>query len=267
MFIRALRNTFLKTGAIDSSSDSGKVSIALNRELDVNWILPDRHQHNRIELKTPINGRFTWFVYAPHWFGALSDRAIENVPYFAQLDSNSEGYRQCFAHSVFMAICALKPELINHAKRSGFSQPENYYLSKLRPFGDTTDNQAHVRCLRQVFNIDAYFTMTASPADLQSAIALGVPVPIGVAFKASGHWILLKGIENGNYIVNDPFGARSGSSDRYALHSCDRGREGENDVYTPAIMDQVFWDGGRDAGWAIFITAIDGKNTGVPKNL
>lgn len=269
--IRAIRDTFIKTGAIDSSTDLGKQSISAGTELIVNWVAPDRDQHSRIEVITPINGRFTWFLYEPHWSGLSSDLVIPGVPYFAQLDSNSQGYRQCFSHSVFMAIATLKPSLISHAKECGFSQPENYYLSKLEKHGDTTDNQAHIRCLKQDFNIDAYFTMTASPKDLQSAIALNVPVPIGVAYKASGHWILLKGIKDGNYIVNDPFGSRAGAANYYAVQSCDRGRQGENDVYSPAVMDQVFWDGRqnieRDCGWAVFITAIDGKPTGVKAKL
>lgn len=282
--LKAIRETFIKAKPIGSIDlpDSEKIRIPAGESIEVDWILPDLHQHDRVELKTPINGRYTWFLYTDHWSkGAIAqalnaivkpnDITIAGVPYFAQNDSNAFGYRQCFAHSVAMMLAKLKPNFIDRAKANGYSQPENYYLSKLAPYGDTTDNASHIACLREEFGIDAYFSQAISPADLQSVLMLDIPVPIGVAFRDSGHWKLVKGLKGRNYIVNDPNGVRSGSSNEYAVISSDIDRAGENDVCSPDVMDSIFWDtrtnSDRDCGWAILVTAVNGIPTGVRSGL
>lgn len=279
--IKANRDTFLKTSteSSDRLSADQRIAIAAGTELEINWLLPDRHQHSRIELKSLLKGRFNWFLFAPHFdpvtgISALwqqpkinRDIVIPNVPYFAQVDSRHDGWRYCFAHSVAMSLATLQPDFIARARLNGFQQPENYYISKLQ--GDTTDHRSHIQALRE-FGVDAYFSMTVSPADLQRSLLAGIPTPIGVAYKTSGHWITVKGIKNGNYIVNDPYGARAGASDSYFQISSDYGKEGENDVYSPEIMDQIFWDmrtcDEREVGWAVMITKVNGKETGISRN-
>ena len=221
-----------------------------------------------------------WYLFAPDWDlgkdtivsfttskqskSKLVNGVIQGVPYFAQVDSRSDGYRYCFSHAIAMMIAALQPDYIEWAKKNGYTQPENYYISKLAAYGDTTNNAAHIRCLKNEFNIDAYFSMQISPSDLKSAIDLGVPVPIGVAYKASGHWVLVKGYRNGGYVINDPYGSRDGSNDYYPVIASDQGKQGENEIYSQSVMNRIFWDGASaDCGWAVIVTAVDGKPTGV----
>lgn len=196
-----------------------------------------------------------------------------DVPYFAQNDSRRDGYRYCFSHAIAMLLGSI-PVLnyCDRALKNGFTQPENYYISKLlSDDGETTSNADHVDCLKKHFNVDAYFTTSASPKDLRRSIEKGYPVPIGVAYKSSGHWILVKGVQGPNWLINDPYGIRDGADDYYLALATDRDRAGENEIYSQNTMNQVFWDGAIDssqeAGWAIFVTAVRGKPTGVSSGL
>lgn len=200
----------------------------------------------------------------------MTDITVPNVPYFAQNDSRSDGYRYCFSHAIAMLLGSI-PNLnyCDRAFKNGFTQPENYYISKLLlDGGETTHNADHIYCLKKHFNVDAYFTTTASPKDLRHSLEKGYPVPIGVAYKSDGHWMLAKGTRGSSWLINDPYGSRDGADSYYpAPLATDQNRAGENEVYSQNTMDQIFWDCAsnlqRDAGWAIFVTAVCGVPTGV----
>ena len=255
--------------------------------LKVSGIYPANGQSLMVEISGDsstyrLKNKEPWFIYQGHFdilggFLSTAKKPVNpndirlKVPYFAQCDSNYEGYRQCFSHSVAMAAdCILNGEITRSARSRGYAQPENFYNDIRADYGDTTDNTAHVAALKSL-GIDAYFTQTASPKDLYSALKLGIPVPIGVGYKSSGHWICLVGMEDGNYLMNDPYGSRNGASNSYFCNSTDQGKEGAYDQYTPSIMDSIYWDamptGGRECGWAIIITSVNGTPTGLPANL
>lgn len=203
----------------------------------------------------------------------MADITVQNVPYFAQRDSRPDGYRYCFAHAIAMLLGSI-PALnyCDRALKNGYTQPENYYISRLlSDGGETTYNNDHVICLKRHFDVDAYFSTTASPKDLRLSFEKGYPVPIGVAYKSSGHWLLAKGTRGSSWIINDPYGIRDGAASFYPTLATDANRAGEDDSYSQGLMDQVFWDCAtderRDAGWAILVTAIAGVPTGIPEGL
>lgn len=203
----------------------------------------------------------------------MPDLTVPNVPYFAQRDSRPDGYRYCFSHAIAMLLGSI-PALnyCDRALKNGYTQPENYYISKLlSDDGETTNNADHIYCLKKHFSIDAYFTTTASPKDLMLSFEKGYPVPIGVAYKDSGHWILAKGAKGSSWLINDPYGIRDGAASYYPTLATDQNRAGEDDIYSQELMGKVFWDcatdESRDAGWAILVTTIAGVPTGISEGL
>ncbi|MCY7273878.1 MAG: hypothetical protein LH702_09030 [Phormidesmis sp. CAN_BIN44] len=203
----------------------------------------------------------------------MTDVTVQNVPYFAQNDSRWDGYRYCFSHAVAMLLGSISTlRYCDRALKNGYTQPENYYISKLlSDGGETTHNADHLYCLKKHFAIDAYFTTTASPQDLRLSFKKGYPVPIGVAYKSDGHWMLAKGTKGSSWLINDPYGIRDGSASSYSVLATDENRAGENDTYSQSAMNQIFWDDAtdpsQDAGWAIFVTTVSGVATGIPEGL
>jgi hypothetical protein len=204
-------------------------------------------------------------IYCPHWqmpdlwsSKPIAPEGIKlNVPYFAQCDSRADGYRYCFSHACAMMAAHLLGGRWKE-KASGYAQPENYYIEQVLKYGDTTDSGAQLQALNFI-GIAAKFSQTISPKDLYLALQKGIPLPIGVAYKASGHWITLVGSEKGAWLVHDPYGIRNGATNEYPMNSTDQGKEGAFDKYSPSVMDSIYFDqrtnDDRECGWAIVPTA------------
>jgi len=246
-------------------------------------ILPSTGQELLIKLAGNHSGRGlkageTWTLYQPHWEipggflskgSSIAPTSIRlKAPYFAQNDTRSDGWRYCFSHACSVAAFYLKPSLFDDAARNGYSQPEQYYISKLS--GDTTEPFSQIDALKAI-GIDAYYTQSLSPKDLYQLLELGIPTPIGVAYKSSGHWVCCVGREGDNWLVHDSYGVRSGTQNFYAVNSTDQDKLGAFDKYSQSSMDAIFWDlapdDRKESGWSIVITAVDGKRTNAPKGL
>lgn len=262
---------------------SGKLPAANIRpyqKLAVSQILPSNGQMLEVVLGGNAGALKTgqrWSIYAPHWNmpstwkkePAVPNKIKLRVPYYAQCDSRADGYRYCFSHScAMMAAFLLGDRYLRQAK--SYKQPENFYIDELRQFGDTTDSAAQLATLDSL-GIEAYFSQTISPKDLYQALKLNIPIPIGVAYKSSGHWVMLVGNSGGNWLVHDPYGVRNGATNQYVCNSTDQGAEGAYDVYSPTIMDAVFFDqrqnDDRECGWAIVPVSINGVPTGLEQGL
>lgn len=181
-------------------------------------------------------------------------KVLLSVPYFSQVNNTDEyhgsGYRQCNLTTHAMAIDFLtKGALSKKAKELGFCEPESYYGKLLAKYGDTTDHTAHTRCIAQEFDIRSAWRTDLSKADLIAQLDKQLPVPMGVAYKGSGHIILAVGYNDRGLIVHDPYGVRHGATDAY-----DVGVSGANDRYSWKLLNQVYWDLGSDRGWGrIFV--------------
>lgn len=139
----------------------------------------------------------------------------------------------------------------------------NGYQDLLYPFGDTTFASSHIQALAKI-GIEAYFTTTASMADIARVQYMGFPIPIGTAYKQDGHWVILTGREPGYMISHNPFGERRGTSNEWISIG---GAGGKGEILSAAWMLACFVDQGPETGYAVFVTAIDGVPTGVPKGL
>jgi hypothetical protein len=182
-----------------------------------------------------------------------------DVPFNDQNDNSPNkgqgpGWRHCFATSCAMLAKYFKPNLWTN-----YRDFANGYLDVLRPFGDTTVANSHIRALRTL-GIEAYYTERATIQRVANSLYRGVPVPIGVKYKVSGHWKIIKGIRPGQFIAHDPYGKRRGTSDDWIAIGNGSGR---NDVLSASWMNSCFVDLGPDRGYAVFVTSVDGRPTGV----
>lgn len=161
------------------------------------------------------------------------------VPYESQLD-NSEayfgaGWRQCNFTSHLMLVRFLKndnsPELESQLTKTWYA------------YGDTTDHEACTRCLKD-YGIDSEWCYDLSRRRVMDQLSVGFPVPLGVAYKSSGHIVIAVGYNEKGFLIHDPYGIRHGAHDSY-----DVGADGSYDLYSWDVLDQVLFDGGASSGW------------------
>jgi len=184
-----------------------------------------------------------------------------NVRYMCQVDNESGyGYRECnLTSNAMLAEYLTKGRLTKEAEGR---EPEARYSDYLAQYGDTTDHEAQTLALKDL-GIGSYFSYNLSRADILKSLNIGIPVVVGVAYKTSGHIILIIGHEDDTFIVHDPYGLRNGSTDEYIYI----GSNGADDRYSFTLMDEILFDGGPNSGWGRIVTSIDGKPTGMPQGL
>lgn len=165
------------------------------------------------------------------------------VAYDSQLDNNQDyfgaGHRQCNFTSHWMLVRFLKPELL-----------ESDFEKSWANFGDTTDHEAGTQCLA-TFGIKSEWRYDLSKRRIMDQLALGFPVPLGVAYKKSGHIVLATGYNEQGLLIHDPYGVRHGINDSY-----DVGANGAYDQYTWKTLDQILLDGGPSAGWGRIVEKV-----------
>lgn len=264
--IRSLRETFIKIKPIASNYllEEERVQIQGGLVLNVADLKQDRHQHHWIKL---ANGR-QGYIYTPHWEFSEPDKKKEiklAVPYFNQRDNwdkyHGPGGRQCNLTSHAMAAdYLLQGEIAKKAKAKNYVEAEDLYGEVLAKYGDTTDPQAHTPALKD-FGLDSYFSYTGSIKDLLLCLDKGIPIPLGVAYKASGHYVCAVGYRSDGVYVHDPFGIRIGQTDNY------ENAAGDYDFVTWDWLQAKWVDQGNEAGWMRVITAVKGQSTGLPSNL
>lgn len=169
-----------------------------------------------------------------------------DVPYFSQLDNCTDyhgaGSRQCNLTSHAMALAYLKPDFISSSIKKQYREPESYLGYFLNLWGDTTDHEAMSRCLKENFNIRSHWSYDLNKSEILTQLENQKPVPIGVAWRTSGHIVLVVGCDNRGLLVHDPYGIRRG--DGY-----DVGADGSFDHYSWSLLEDVFWELGYESGW------------------
>ncbi|NJN23936.1 MAG: hypothetical protein HC810_05510, partial [Acaryochloridaceae cyanobacterium RL_2_7] len=224
--IRSRRETFIKIKPIASNYLLEKERIALDPDvvIEVANLKQDKHQHHWIQLPNGHQG----YIYSPHWEFSEAEKKKDvklNVPYFNQRDNwdrfHGPGGRQCNLTSHAMAAdYLLKGEISKQAKAKHYLEAEDLYGEVLYKYGDTTNPQAHTPALKD-FGIESYFSYSGSIKDLLLCLDKGIPVPLGVAYKASGHYVCAVGYRSDGVYVHDPFGIRMGQTDNYENASGD----------------------------------------------
>lgn len=195
------------------------------------------------------------------------DDFVLPVRHRTQLDNaGGQGYRECFLTcSTMLADYLLEGALTQSARARGLAEPEDAYAIALSPFGDTTDWSAQVKALEWL-GITAYKSATASLDDVAHSLCLGVPVVLGTAYGRSGHIILAVGRNPQGFHTLCPYGIRAGASASWARKFTAES-EARADHYSWGLLRQVFTDLGPEAGWALFVTHVNGEPTGVREGL
>jgi hypothetical protein len=185
------------------------------------------------------------------------------IKHRVQIDNTGgEGYRECFLTcSTMLTDFLLDGWLTSEAKRLGLAEPEDVFAKALARHGDTTDWSAQAKTLRG-FGIQCYKSTSASLNDVSHSLHCKVPVIIGTKYKTSGHIVLVTGRTDKGFIVLCPNGIRQGSSNNWHERFLDES-DAKADHFSWSLLKQVFTDLGDEAGWALFVTSVNGKPTGV----
>jgi len=273
VFVQA--NTILKKQLLESAdlTDAEKLSLPRGKEFYASEVAPDRNQHLRLKLASPMRADDqktmlqTVYAYDPHISveGEGANQAIKlDVRYCSQLNNDTAvfgpGWRQCNTTSnTMLADYLLQGELSKRAKAQGHPEPESVYMRIVNKYGDTIDHVAQTKALKEL-GIKSYFSYSLSGADVLASLRAKVPVVCGFAYKSSGHICVIIGHDpiQKVWLVHDPYGTRHGASDSY-----DVGVGGACDRYSYAVMQQVFWDQGGEAGWGRIVTSVKEKPTGL----
>ncbi len=183
--------------------------------------------------------------------------------HYTQIDNTGgQGYRECFLTSCCMvADYLLKWKITDLANHAGMAEPEDFYASILAKYGVTTDANAQLKALDEL-NIKGYFSTTASIADVVHSLYLGIPVVLGTAYKGSGHMVVAKGRTKSGLTIMCPNGIRNGSTNQWITRFYSEAQAAE-DEYSWGLLKRVFTDLGDEAGWALFVTEVEGIKTGV----
>ena len=275
--VKATTTTVLKAKLLDSSDLSclEKFAFIEGQELLLESYAPASGQHLCLHLEEPITslgGRILQrvYVYEPHIKikGGMDQSILLDVPYFSQLNNDTSifgsGSRQCCTTAnAMLADYLLDSELTRKAQEQGLQEPESAYIPMVARYGDTTDHGAQTEALKDL-GIESYWSYNLSAEDLLASLQAGVPIVIGVAYRSSGHIIVVRGYDPATnvWIMNDPFGIRHGSSDSY-----DVGANGAGDPYSNETMQRIFWDLGQEAGWGRIVTSVREEPTGLSVGL
>ena len=180
--------------------------------------------------------------------------SVLNVPYYSQRDNYTQAFRTCFSSSCAMLCKFLKPTSI---------KGDDDYIREVLKRGDTTDAAVQVQTLKH-FGVSSRFATNLSFSTLDSLLARGIPVPVGIlhhgpstAPSGSGHWIIVIGKETDAkapggswYVVNDPFGEINNATGTYTSTN------GAKLKYSRNLLKARWTVEGDGTGWGI--VASDG---------
>lgn len=170
------------------------------------------------------------------------------APYFWQLDNADQASRSCFS-----ATCAMLLETLRPGTLSG-SNGDFEYMETLDQYGDTTDAGAQIKTLRS-FGIDCDFVTDGDFDLIEQQLKSGIPVPVGWLHKGpalsatgGGHWSLIVGALEEDFVLHDPFGRAEMSQGGYLSHGPLDGKfvRYQKNLFGPRWMVE-----GEGSGWCV----------------
>lgn len=139
------------------------------------------------------------------------DKIIEDTRehvYYIQLDNNKKPYSVCNSVAHAMMLKYLKPEALGNDSnadqayvnrvlagefgRKGYRNPSIYW-----------DVQA---AGMKAHGINVRINTNHDRSGLEAQVAKGIPTPVNIAYKSSGHVICLVGVDDTHFQVFDPYG-------------------------------------------------------------
>ena len=128
------------------------------------------------------------------------------VPFYPQTDNYRDPQRTCNSSACAMCLEYFKPGTLIGAKG------DDAYIRKVFSVGDTTDHSVQTKVL-QSYGIKSHFRYNLTFSDLDSELASGRPVVIGILHRGTlsnptgGHMVVVIGKSGNDYVVNDPYGS------------------------------------------------------------
>jgi GH24 family phage-related lysozyme (muramidase) len=254
--IVARAGTFLKKAPVPSGelSEHEKKFVPIGVGYDIVWQSKEADKHVKVSL---AYGAGTWYVYAPHWDGLAapepqkpvsSNEVILQTPYYSQRDNITQGTdnwtRTCFSSSCAMLAQTVKP---------GCIKGDDDYISKRKKYGDSTDPNAQIKCLKSL-GINARFITNGTNELIKKQIDRGIPVPCGIlhhgpasAPSGGGHWICVVGYDAAGFIVNDPWGEIRNSDGKYISQN------GQHVRYSYSLFDTRWTVASSNDGWCVVV--------------
>jgi GH24 family phage-related lysozyme (muramidase) len=254
--ITANAGTFLKKAPVPSSelSKDEKRFVPIGVSYDIVWHSKEADGHIKVSL---AYGAGNWYIFAKHWDGiekqkppapVKTDGVVLSTPYYSQRDNITQGSdnwtRTCFSSSCAMLAQTVKP---------GCIKGDDDYITKRRPYGDSTDANAQIKCLKSL-GINARFVTNGTNDLIRKQIDRGIPVPCGILHKGpasapsgGGHWICVVGYDADGFIVNDPWGEIRHSDGVYVS------QKGEHVHYSYRLFDTRWTVTSSNDGWCVVV--------------
>jgi hypothetical protein len=167
---------------------------------------------------------------------------ILEVPYYPQTDNYRDAQRTCNSSACAMCLEYFKPGTLQGPKG------DDAYIRKVFAIGDTTDHAVQTKVLSS-YGITSRFSYNLSFDDLDSELASGKPVIIGILHRGSlsaptgGHMLVVIGkTELGDYVVNDPYGSLNDGYTGSVMN-------GKGAVYKKSVLEKRWTCDGPKSGW------------------
>ena len=188
-------------------------------------------------------------IYRAPYTNAPGVPSVLNVPYYSQRDNYRDASRTCFSSACAMLCKFLKPASI---------KGDDDYIKEVFKRGDTTDAAIQVQTLKY-FGVSSRFATNLTFSTLDSLLARGIPVPVGIlhhgpstAPSGGGHWIIVIGKEIDSkapggswYVVNDPWGEINNATGTYLSTNGNRVK------YSRDLLKSRWTVEGDGTGWGI----------------
>lgn len=101
----------------------------------------------------------------------------------------------CKSTAHAMLLKQVRPNALSNSDNA-----DDEYLARLEKYGDTTDGDAHIRCLREFFKLDVEHRTDLYLQDVLPQLMKGVCVPVGILHHGpynnpygGGHYMTLVG--------------------------------------------------------------------------
>jgi uncharacterized protein YukE len=161
-----------------------------------------------------------------------------DVPFYPQTDNYTQPDRTCNSSACAMAAKYLGADIGS----------DDEYLEIVLTHGDTTNHAAQTEALAD-YGIESAWYTNLDFDDLDKSLAANLPVVIAILHRGSedaptgGHIVVVIGrTEDGNYIVNDPFGD---CNDGYKSDPSN----GKGAIYSRSMLDARWLVEGNKSGW------------------
>jgi hypothetical protein len=198
-------------------------------------VLREEAGHKLLDLP---GGAGQWWLYMPHWAyeggapkpaaapaggGRVENHRLVGFKHQDQKDNASDGWRECQSSSI--AMCLMWMGIGNLTN-------DQQYVALVEKHGDTTERAPHFAAMKDLGYTKAKWHTTLSIAQCKAEIDAGRPVAVGSlhhgpvsAPSGGGHFVVLTGYTDSQWVVQDPYGSQNLTSGGWASQAMGAGKD------------------------------------------